>query len=57
MVFADFPETLEGLSSQLAEHIAGDLGDKPDAIRPHIAMVDEALTFLQGGLDALRRRR
>jgi len=57
VVFADFPETLEGLSSQLAEHIAGDLGDKPDAIRPHIAMVDEALTFLQGGLDALRRRR
>jgi AcrR family transcriptional regulator len=69
----------------LAEHIARDLGDRPDALRPHmiassvigtlsaldgkggdggpqptkkeaLAMVDEALTFLQGGLDALRRR-
>jgi AcrR family transcriptional regulator len=75
------------LEELLAEHIAHDLGDRPDDVRPHmiassvigtlmaldgkgvdegqspptkeeaLAMVDEALTFLQGGLDALRRPR
>jgi AcrR family transcriptional regulator len=69
----------------LAEHIARDLGDGPDDVRPRmiasavigalaaldvkgrdefdppptaeeaLAMVDEALTFLRGGLEALRR--
>ena len=66
----------------LAEHIARDLGDRPDDVRPRmiasavigalaavdvkgetatpsreeaLAMVDEALTFLRGGLEALRR--
>jgi AcrR family transcriptional regulator len=70
----------------LAGHIARDLGDRADDIRPHmiassvigaltaldgkggvdggspptkddaLVMVDEALTFLQGGIDALRSR-
>ena len=69
----------------LAGHIARDLGDRPDDVRPHMiasavigalnaldvkggddgespptkeeagAMVDDALRFLQGGLEALRR--
>jgi AcrR family transcriptional regulator len=69
----------------LAGHIARDLGDRPDDVRPHMiasavigtltaldvkgsddggspptkeearAMVDEALRFLQGGIEALRR--
>jgi AcrR family transcriptional regulator len=69
----------------LAEHIARDLGDRPDDVRPHmiasavigaltaldvkgadgsespptreeaLAIVDETLTFLRGGLEALRR--
>jgi AcrR family transcriptional regulator len=69
----------------LAEHIARDLGDGPDDVRPRmiasavigalgaldvkgtdgseppasqeeaLAMVDEALTFLRGGMEALRR--
>lgn len=69
----------------LAEHIARDLGDRPDDVRPRmiasavigalgaldvkgndefdppptqeeaLAMVDEALTFLRGGMEALRR--
>ena len=73
---------VEGL---LAGHIARDLGDRPDDVRPHMiasavigtltaidvkgaddggsrptkeeasAMVDDALRFLQGGIEALRR--
>jgi AcrR family transcriptional regulator len=69
----------------LAGHIARDLGDRPDDVRPHMiasavigtltaldvkgnddggspptreeasAMVDDALRFLQGGIEALRR--
>jgi AcrR family transcriptional regulator len=69
----------------LAGHIARDLGDRPDDVRPHMiasavigalaaldvkggddgespptkeeasVMVDEALRFLQGGMEALRR--
>jgi AcrR family transcriptional regulator len=84
---ADHYRALMGqIEHLLAEHIARDLGDKPDDIRPHmiaasvigtlsaldgkggdggpqptkkeaLAMVDEALRFLQGGLDALRKRR
>ena len=121
VVFADFPETVAGLSARLddraaaetaidairgwidealaahnralmgqveallAGHIARDLGDRHDDVRPHMiasavigaltaldvkggddgespptkeeasAMVDEALRFLQGGMEALRR--
>jgi AcrR family transcriptional regulator len=70
----------------LAEHIAHDLGDRPDDVRPRmiasavigaltaldvkgtddgdspptkeeaLAMVDDALRFLQAGIEALRRR-
>ena len=73
---------VEGL---LAGHIARDLGDRPDDVRPHMiasavigtltaidvkgaddggspptkeeasAMVDDALRFLQGGIEAVRR--
>jgi AcrR family transcriptional regulator len=84
---ADHNRALMGqVEELLAGHIARDLGDQPDDVRPHmiassvigalsaldgkgsdgsapatkdeaLAMIDQALTFLQGGMNALRRRR
>ena len=84
---ADHYRALMGqVEELLAGHIARDLGDQPDDVRPHmiassvigalsaldgkgsdggapatkeesLAMIDQALTFLQGGMNALRKGR